>query len=209
MFSSILGEREAVGKPFRDILGHVAGIVQVSADEGVDVIREVIFLQLREFRGIVVLRLLTASPDIHADAEFIPVRRGRLARGHPLVGRTVRLVAIRFRQDENLVGSRVITGTRERKDVVDLDITLFSQHATEINALTRVGILAALLVVQSDLIDVTAPHLIGIGKTEIFNDIVLGLLVCPAVVDVPAGNELLLVFSALKVICHLHAYLVG
>ena len=93
--------------------------------------------------------------------------------------------------------------------MVDLDITLFSQHATEINALTRVGILAALLVVQSDLIDVTAPHQIGIGKTEIFNDIVLGLLVCPAVVDVPAGNELLLVFSALKVICHLHAYRVG
>ena len=71
MPAAVIGERKAVGEPFRDFLGHVAGIVQVSADEGVDVIREVIFLQLREFRGIVVLRLLAASPDFHADAEFI------------------------------------------------------------------------------------------------------------------------------------------
>ncbi len=58
MPAAVIGERKAVGEPFRDFLGHVAGIVQVSADEGVDVIREVIFLQLREFRGIVVLRPL-------------------------------------------------------------------------------------------------------------------------------------------------------
>ena len=157
---SVRGEREAFGKPFRDFPGHVAGVVQVSADEGIDVIREVIFLQLREFRGIVVLRLLPASPDIHADAEFIPVRRGALARGHPLVGRPVRLVPVRFRQDENPVGLRVVAGTGKREDVVDLDIAPLRQHATEINALTRVGVLAALLVVESDFLQIPSPDMV-------------------------------------------------
>lgn len=48
--ATIIGERKAVGEPLRDILGHIARIVQVAADEGIDVIREVLFLQLRELR---------------------------------------------------------------------------------------------------------------------------------------------------------------
>ena len=62
-------------------------------------------------------RLTLSSPRVHATAKIPEIRRRRLAGSHPFIRRAVRLIAVAFRKAQDLIGFRVIAGTREREDV--------------------------------------------------------------------------------------------
>ena len=62
-------------------------------------------------------RLTLSSPRVHTSAKIPEIRCRRLAGSHPFIRRAVRLIAVAFRKAQDLIGFRVIAGTREREDV--------------------------------------------------------------------------------------------
>lgn len=88
----------------------------------------------------------------------------RLAGSHPFIRRAVRLISVALRETQDLIGFRVIAGTGEREDVVDLDIITIVQHTLQIDALARIRILAELLTVEPHLFEIDALTWASFGR---------------------------------------------
>lgn len=116
-------------------------------------------------------RFTISSPCVHTTAKIPEIRGRRLAGSHPFIRRAVRLISVALRETQDLIGFRVIAGTGEREDVVDLDIITIVQHTLQIDALARIRILAELLTVEPHLFEIDAAHVGIIRKTVERNEV--------------------------------------
>ena len=154
-------------------------------------------------------RLTLSSPRVHATAKIPEIRCRRLAGSHPFIRRAVRLIAVAFRKAQDLIGFRVIAGTREREDVVNLDIITVVQHTLKIDALARIRVLAELLTVEPHLLEIGAAHVGVIRKTVERNEVFFHLLVTVLIGLIRCRDNRLLMLRALEILGHLDSNDVG
>ena len=142
--------------------GYVACVGKLAIGKAIKMCIELITSELEEFE-LVFWHAVLLDCEGHAIDHSLPVLA--LAASHLDRGLVALRLAVVVRHAEGLVHERVIEGTREGDDV--LDVHIGSEEVREVDCGARIGAQVAALLPKARLEQIASP---GIGQTRLFDN---------------------------------------